>query len=167
MITPQSEPPSTPLTMSGDYQEGYEQLLALTDKVGAAYADAYQQISAAYFGAYPPVGLGGWNLQDMIASPERWEWPAMFPSTASSSGQPDTATDRAAAIGDKLSEMCRKIGLAYVDAGEKASLAAAGAHEEIAAANPVPLVKTAAAAHAELVRKLTEASVTTIRQLIV
>ena len=65
-----------------------------------------------------------------------------------------------------LDEMARKVALAYLDAGEKAAVAAAKAQEQIGAGSSVEVVKSTAAALAELAHKVTAAGASTLRELI-
>lgn len=155
-----------PWAMPNPLQEVYEQLLALADKVGAACTEAYQEIGAAYADAFQQTAVRIGSLQDKLADQEPVDWQALLTPAASPTDQLTTAKDRTLAIGERFREVSRTIGLAYLDAGEKAALAAVKAHEQISAASPVDVVKDSAARRAEMARSVTQASASSIRQLV-
>jgi hypothetical protein len=142
--------------------EASEQLLALADKIGGACAEAYQQLNAAYSAAFQKLAVGMAGLQGGVPDPE----------ALSTMMDPSSLTDRlggaqehAQAIGENLAEMGIEIGLACVRAVEEAAVAVANCQERITAASPFELFKSVSATHAELVRKVTRAGASTIREI--
>jgi hypothetical protein len=143
---------------AGRATEIYEQLLALADRMGAAYVDAYQKIT---------VGIGA--EQDRIVRTDRSEWLQDIPSALGKAGEPDavgTAAQRAVQLSDILLDMSTKIGLAYVDAHEQAALAAADCREALAACSHNELVRTIASARAELIREIARTCASTAREIV-
>ena len=51
-------------------QEASEQLLALADKIGGAYAEAYQQLNAAYSAAFQKLAVGMAGVQGGMPDPQ-------------------------------------------------------------------------------------------------
>jgi hypothetical protein len=147
-------------------EEACEQLLALADNFGAAYADSYQQIAAAYVHAYQTFALELDALPNKLANPLRPDWPSGISSAVPLIDPLAAVQDRSLAIRESMSEMGRKISAACVDAGEQAALAAAECHERIAATSDVELLRSIATTHADLARKLAQANVDTLRQII-
>ena len=146
------------------YQQVYEQLFTLADTVGAAYADAYQQSRDACTETYQKLAFDVGSLQSKLAEQGPPDWQTMLASATSPDNQAAAAKERTLAIGGDLSELSRTIGLAYLDAGEKAALAAVKAYEKIGAGSPVDVVKTAAPRQASLARQFMEAGTSTARQ---
>jgi hypothetical protein len=139
----------------------YEQLLALSNQVGAAYLEAYEKTAA---------GIG--NFQQMLsaAQPPDWldaaaAWPMASPA-ADFSEPFQEAAERALEVSEKLRERSRKVTLAYLNACEVAALAVADLQEEVAAASPIDLVKTVGGARAGLTRKVTKACTSTAREIV-
>jgi hypothetical protein len=143
-------------------QEASEQLLALADRIGGAYAEAYQQLNAAYSAAFQKLAVGMAGLQGGAPDPQALS-AMMDPSSLTD--RLDGAQEHALAIGENLAEMGIEIGLACLRAVEEAALAVANCEERITAATPFDLFKSAAATHAELVRKVTRAGASTIREM--
>jgi hypothetical protein len=138
--------------------EIYEQLLALADRIGAAYVNAYQSITA---------GMG--DAQDWLARADGSNWlkdmPSV-PSSANGAGPNGNPAEHALELTDALLEMSTKIGLAYVNAHEQAALAAADCREALAAGSRSPLVKTVASARAELIREIARTCASTAREIV-
>ena len=143
-------------------QEASEQLRALADKIGGAYANAYQQLNAAYSKAFQKLAVGMAGLQGAVPDPQALST-MMDPS--SMADRRDGAQERALAAGENLAEMGIEIGLAWLRGAEEAAVAVANCEERITAASPLDLFKSAAATHAELVRKITRAGAGTIREM--
>jgi hypothetical protein len=141
-------------------QENYEQLLALADKIGAAYAEASQRMSAALADAYQKLAQPAGGLQNGLSSLQ----PAMMDPSALSE-RLDDAQEHAAAVGEKVADMGIEVGLAYLTAFEQAAMAVAKAQEQLGAASNVNLVKASTATSAELLRKVTRAGAGTIRDI--
>jgi hypothetical protein len=157
----------TRLAIPGGGQEVYEQLLALADKLGAACVEAYQQIGAAYADAYQKFTFGIGGLQNKLADqdhPAAW-YSAFMPSNSPSDRMADAA-ERTLSVGDNLTDMGVKIGLACLDACEQATLAAATCHEQLGAASGSDLLRCTTAARAELARKVTRASAEAFRNIV-
>jgi hypothetical protein len=150
----------TPMTMARG-QEIYEQLLALADKVGAAYGEAIEQINAAHTEAVQGLAAG---VQDPLAGIQP-DWLSALPSTGAPDERLADAQERATAIGDNLTDTSFEVGLAYLDAVEKAALAAAKCHEQLGVLSGVDLVKSTAKAHAGLIRQVTQAYTAALRDL--
>ena len=155
-----STPGPTPMTMARG-QEIYERLLALADRVGAAYAEAFEQINAAHTEAVQGLAAG---VQDPLGGIQP-DWLSALPSTGAAGERLADAQERATAIGDNLTDTSFEVGLAYLDAVEKAALAAAKCHEQLGALSGVDLVKSTAKARAELIRQVTEAYTAALRDL--
>lgn len=136
----------------------YEQLLALADRMGAAYVEAYQKIT---------VGIG--DAQDSFVRGDHTGWMRDMPSALAAVGGSDpvgNAAERARQLSDALLELSTKIGLAYVNAHEQAALAAADCREALAAGSGSTLVKTVASARAELVREIARTCASTAREIV-
>jgi hypothetical protein len=143
---------------AGRAKDVYEQLLGLADRIGAAYVNAYQKITAGIEAA-----------QEMHPSADRSDWLKDMPSVPASAAGGDplgNAADRAFQLTDALLDMSTKIGLAYVYAHEQAALAAADCREALAATGASPLVKTIACARAELTREIAGACASTARGIV-
>jgi hypothetical protein len=141
-------------------QEHYEQLLALADKIGAAYAEASQRMNAALADAYQRLALNRGGLQDGLSSPQ----PAMMDPSALGE-RLDDAKEHALAVGEQVADTTIAIGLAYLNAFEEATIAVAKCQEQLGAASNVELVKASTATGAELLRKVTRAGSDTIRDI--
>jgi DNA-binding ferritin-like protein len=156
----------TPLTTGAPNHEVYEQLLALVDKLGAAYSEACEQIGAAYVETYQTMAQGAVKLQGNVVDPQQSDWRSAVASPAATQEHLAEAQERAMAMGDHVSDLGLEVGLAYLDAIDQAALAAARCYEGIAALSRVDLVKSTAATRAELVRKVTEAYTATLREIV-
>jgi hypothetical protein len=121
----------------------YEQLLALGNRVGAAYLGACEKAAA---------GIG--EFQQTVASVTGSDW---------LSGAAGWQTGD---FSENLMEMSRKLTLAYLDACEVAALAVAECQEEVAAASGLEAVKTFGAARADVTREVTTACMSTARQIV-
>jgi hypothetical protein len=143
-------------------QEASEQLLALADKIGGAYAEAYQQLNASYSEAFHKLAVGMAGLQGGLPDPQALS-AMMDPSSLTD--RLDGAQEHALAVGENLAEMGIEIGLACLRAVEEATVAVANCQERITAASRFDLFKSAAATHAELVRKVARAGASTIREI--
>jgi hypothetical protein len=148
----------------GRAKDVYEQLLGLADRVGAAYVNAYQKITAE---------IGDAQHMALSADPSDWlremPWLNDMPSVPDSAAGADplgNAADRALHLTDALLVMSTKIGLAYVYAHEQAALAAADCQEAFAARGASPLVKTMACARADLTREIAGACASTARAIV-
>jgi hypothetical protein len=138
--------------------EIYEQLLALADRIGAAYVNAYQSIT---------LGLG--DAQDRLATADGSDWLKHMPSvpgSANGADSPGHSAEHALELTDALLEMSTRIGLAYVNAHEQAALAAADCREALAARSRTPLVKTIASARAELIREIARTCASAAREIV-
>jgi hypothetical protein len=147
-----------PTMNAGRATEIYEQLLALADRMGAAYVDAYQKIT---------LGIGG--EQDRLVQSDRSNWLKEVPAALAKSTSADhlgTAAQWAVQLSDSLLEMSTKIGLAYIDAHEQAALAAADCREALAAGSHNSLVKTIASARADLIREIARTCASTAREMV-
>jgi hypothetical protein len=141
-------------------QETYEQLLALADKIGAAYAEASQRMNASLADAYQKLAQHAGGLQDGLSdSPQAMMDPSSVPQRL------DEAQEHAAAVGEKVADMGIEIGLAYLSAFEEAAIAVAKCQEQLGAASSLDLVKASTATSAELLRKVTRAGAGTIREI--
>ncbi|MEA2212811.1 MAG: hypothetical protein QOF83_2759 [Solirubrobacteraceae bacterium] len=147
----------TPLTSMAHGQELYEQLLELADKVGAAYAEAVEQIGGAYMEAFSKLAPAG--------APQNHDWRSALPSGATQDPLAD-AQEYALAIGEHLGEMSLEVGLAYLDAVQRVTLAAAQCHEQLGALSQLDLVKSTAKTRADLARTVAEASTTALRDIV-
>jgi hypothetical protein len=153
-----SRQPTDPGMTPARAKEIYEQLLALADRMGAAYVEAYQKIT---------VGIG--DAQDTFVKADRPDYFKDIPSTLASAGRGEhvgNAAERARQLSDALLELSTKIGLAYVNAHEQAALAAADCREALAAHSHNSLVKTVASARAELVREIARTCASTAREMV-
>jgi hypothetical protein len=151
-----------PLATMAQSQEMYEQLLALADKVGTAYAEAFEQIGGAYAEAFTKMAPG---VPDTFGDFQNPDWRRAMPSSATQDPLAD-AQEYAVAIGEQLGEMSLEVGLAFLDAMQRAALAAAKGHEELGALSQVDLLKSTAKAHAELVRTVAEAGTAALRDIV-
>jgi hypothetical protein len=149
--------PFGPGNAAGRAKDVYEQLLALADRIGAAYVNAYQKIA---------LDIG--DAQEKLLRADRFTAftevpPAIGFAAASPLGD---ATDHAVALGGPLLRMSTKIGRAYVDAHEQAALAAAECRDALAARGTTPIVKTIHSARADLLREVAGTYASTARALI-
>ena len=138
--TPISDPFGPELT-AGRARDVYEQLLALADRIGAAYVNAYQKIA---------LEIG--DAQEKLLRSDRSNGLADVPAgIGTPAANPfGDATDRTLALGGPILRMSTRIGRAYVDAHEQAALAAAECREALAARGTTPIVKTINSARADL-----------------
>ena len=145
--TPISDPFGPELT-AGRARDVYEQLLALADRIGAAYVNAYQKIA---------LEIG--DAQEKLLRSDRSNGLADVPAgIGTSAANPfGDATDRTIALGGPILRMSTRIGRAYVDAHEQAALAARGT---------TPIVKTINSARADLLREVAGTYASTARKLI-
>jgi hypothetical protein len=138
--------------------EIYEQLLALADRIGAAYVNAYQSIT---------LGMG--DAQDRLANADGSDWLKQMPPVPGSANGADplgTPAEHALELTDALLDMSTRIGLAYVNAHEQAALAAADCREALAARSRAPLVQTIASARAELIREIARTCASAAREIV-
>ena len=156
---------ATPPAMTPFGRDFYEQLLALADKIGAAYADAYREISDAYAEACRDLAGGVGSLKEGPADRDQPSWAAAFNPLAFDSDRLAAAEDDALAVAESLTQMTREIGLALVEAAEQATLAAATCHQKVGDATDVDLLRSVAATRAELARKIVHACGSTFREL--
>jgi hypothetical protein len=154
------------LSTTARAQELYEQLLALADKVGAAYAEAFEQIGGAYTEAYQAIAPGTSTIQDSIAAYQQTDWQGALSLPGATQDKVAEAQERALEIGDQLTDMGLEMGLAYLDAVERASVAAAKCHEQLGALSRLELLTSTAGARAKLIRSVTEACTTTLRNIV-
>jgi hypothetical protein len=155
--TPISDP-FGPAIAAGRAKDVYEQLLALADRIGAAYVNAYQKIA---------LEIG--DAQEKLLRADRSNGFTGRPTTPGlvAAGNPlGDASDRAVALSGPMLRMSTQIGRAYVDAHEKAALAAAECREAIAARGTTPIVKTINAARADLLREVAGTYASTARAMI-
>jgi hypothetical protein len=155
--TPISDPFGPTIT-AGRAKDVYEQLLALADRIGAAYVNAYQKIA---------LEIG--DAQDGLLRAERSYGLAGSPSMpglAAAANPFGDVTDSPFALSGPMRAMSTKIGLAYVDAHEQAVLAAAECREALAARGTTPLVKTINSARADLLREVAGTYASTARAMI-
>jgi hypothetical protein len=143
-------------------REIYEQLLALSTQVGAAYLEAYEKTAA---------GIG--DFQDKLAAAGLPDWldaAAAWQTITPTSEIPEplhNAAEQALEVSERLRERTRKVTLAYLNACEAAALAVADLQEEVAATSPLELVKTVAGVRAGLTREVTQACASTAREIVV
>jgi hypothetical protein len=141
--------------------EIYEQLLALSNQVGAAYLEAYEKTAA---------GIG--DFQEKLASANLPDWldaGAAWQASTPTSEIPEplnNAAERALEVTERLREKSKKVTLAYLNACEAAALAVADLQEEVAATSPLELVKTVGGARARLAREVTKACASTAREIV-
>jgi hypothetical protein len=143
---------------AGRAKEIYEELLGLADRIGAAYVNAYQKVTA---------GIG--DAQDKFVSGEQADWlknMSSMPAADAFANPPYDAAERAHELGEALVGMSTKIGLAYVDAQQQAALAAADCGEALTAAGASPLLKTIANARADLMREIVGAYASTAQVIL-
>jgi hypothetical protein len=145
--------------------EIYEQLLALSNQVGAAYLEAYEKTAA---------GIG--NFQEMLAAGGLPDW--LEAGTAWQTAMPTSdipeplseplydAAERALEVTERLREQGKRLTLAYLNACEVAALALADLQEEVAAASSLELVKTVGGVRARLTREVTKACASTAREIV-
>ncbi|MDX6490503.1 MAG: hypothetical protein QOD43_748, partial [Gaiellaceae bacterium] len=139
----------------------YEQLLALSTQVGAAYLEAYEKTAA---------GIG--DFQEKLAAAGLPDW--LDAGAAWQTATPTTeipeplhnAAERALEVTERLREKSKKLTLAYLNACEVAALAVADLQEEFAAASSLELVKTVAGVRARLTREVTKACASTAREIV-
>jgi hypothetical protein len=142
-------------------REIYEQLIALSTEVGAAYLEAYEKTAA---------GIG--DFQEKLATADLPDWldAGAAWQTATPAGEiPEPlydAAERALEVSERLKESSKKVTLAYLNACEAAALAVADLQEEVAAASPLELVKTVAGVRAGLTREVTKACASTAREIV-
>jgi hypothetical protein len=154
--TPSADP-FGPGNAAGRAKDVYEQLLALADRVGAAYVNAYQKIA---------LDIG--DAQEKLLRADRFNaFTEVPPAIGFAASSPlGDATDHAVGLGGPLLRMSTKIGRAYVDAHEQAALAAAECRDALAARGTTPIVKTIHSARADLLREVAGTYASTARALI-
>jgi hypothetical protein len=140
-------------------REIYEQLLALSTEVGAAYVEAYEK-TAAGIGDFQEK-LAGAGVPDWLEAGAAWQ--AVTPSQIP---EPLDAAELALEVSERLMERSKKVTLAYLNACEAAALAVADLQEEVAATSPLELVKTVAGVRAGLTREVTRACASTAREIV-
>jgi hypothetical protein len=146
-------------------QETYEQLLALADQIGAACSEAAQRLNSAYADAYQKLVLQAGGLPGKLSDPEAGQFLNVVMDPSSMTDRLNGAQESAATLGDDVTEMGVEIGLAALTAFEQAALAMAKFQEQLGAASQLDVVRTTTATAAELVRKVTQASASTIREM--
>ena len=154
---PHNDSASHHATANDHARDTYEQLLALSDRIGAAYATAYQKIA-----------LGFSDAQDSLMTADRSDLVTdmLSMSTFGAHGAtPEGAAKRACEIRDAVVGMTATIGLAYVDANEKAAIAAADCRAALMPDATTPLVKTIACARADLMREILGACASTAQRM--
>jgi hypothetical protein len=145
-------------TGTGQAGEIYEQMLALADRVGAAYVNAYQKIA---------LGMG--DLQQQWSAgggrPGSRQGPSKAGGVAGATpfGLP---AEYGHELNDKLLDLTSRIGLAYLDAYEQAVQAVADCQEELASATDHDFLRTVIGARAELMREITQAYATAARDIV-
>jgi hypothetical protein len=145
----------------GEARAIYEQLLALSNQVGAAYLEAYEKTAA---------GIG--DFQERLAAggvPDWLDGVASWQAATANNDIPEplfNAAEQALEVSERLRETSRKVTLAYLNACEAAALAVADLQEEIAAHSPIEFVKRAGGARADLTREVTKACVSTAREIV-
>jgi hypothetical protein len=141
--------------------EIYEQLLALSNQVGAAYLEAYEKTAAGIGDFQEQLAAGG--MPDWLDAGAAWE----TATPATEIPEPlHNAAERALEVSERLRERSKKLTLAYLNVCEVAALAVADLQEEVAAASPLELVKTVAGARARLTREVTKACASTAREIV-
>jgi hypothetical protein len=140
--------------------EIYEQLLALSTQVGAAYLEAYEKAVAGIGDFQEKLAAAG--VPDWLDSDAAWQ--TAIPSPISEPNQ--NAAELALEVSETLRERSKKVTLAYLNACEVAALAVADLQEEIAATSPLELVKTVAGVRAGLTREVTRACTSTVREIV-
>jgi hypothetical protein len=140
----------------------YEQLLALSTQVGAAYLEAYEKTAAGIGDFQEKLAAAG--LPDWLDAAAAWQ--TATPAGAIPHEPLHNAAERALEVSERLRERSRKITLAYLNACEVAALAVADLQEEFAAASPLELVKTVAGVRAGLTRDVTKACASTAREIV-
>jgi hypothetical protein len=146
-------------------QEPYEQLLALADQVGAACSEAFQRLNTAYAEAYQKLVVQAGGLPGKLSDPQQAQLLNSLMDSSSLAGRLDDAQQSALGIGDDVAEMGVEIGLAALSAFEQAALAVAKFQEQLGAGSQVDVVRTTTATAAELIRKVTRAGASTVRDM--
>jgi hypothetical protein len=142
-------------------REIYEQLLMLSNQVGAAYLDAYEK-TAAGIGLFQEK-LAAAGMPDWLDAGAAWQ----AASPLGDIPEPlQDAAERALEVSERLMERSKKLTLAYLNACEVAALAMADLEEELAATSPLDFVKTVAGARAGLTREVTKACASTCREIV-
>jgi hypothetical protein len=141
--------------------EIYEQLLALSTQVGAAYLEAYQKTAAGVGDFQEKLAASG--LPDWLDAGSAWQ--TAIPIDDIPEPILDAA-ERALEVSERLREKSKAITLAYLNACEAAALAVADLQDEVAETSPNELVKTAAGAGAGLTREVTQACTSTAREIV-
>jgi hypothetical protein len=140
----------------------YEQLLALSTQVGAAYLEAYEK-TAAGIGDFQDK-LAATGMPDWLDAGAAWQ--AATPITEIPGEPFHNAAERALEVSERLRERSKKVTLAYLNVCEAAALAVADLQEEVAATSPLELVKTVAGVRAGLTREVTKACASTAREIV-
>jgi hypothetical protein len=143
-------------------REIYEQLLTLSNQVGAAYLEAYEKTAA---------GIGDFQEKLAAAGMPDWldaaaAWQSATPADDDIAEPLHDAAERALEVSERLMERSKKVTLAYLNVCEVAALAVADLQEDVAAASPIEFVKTVAGARAGLTREVTKACASTARQIV-
>jgi hypothetical protein len=157
----QLDPTDTRETATDHAREIYERLLALSNRVSAAYLDAYEEAAS---------GIG--EFQNTVAtasdsdSLDRGADQQTGTPTADTYDPAREAGERAFEVSENLLDMSKQVTLACVNACEVAALALAECQVEVAAPGDLDLVKTVGDAHADLTRQVTEAYTSSARELV-
>jgi hypothetical protein len=142
-------------------REIYEQLLMLSNQVGAAYLEAYERTAAGIGDFQEKLTTGG--VPDWLDAGAAWESAGPFSEMA----EPlQSAAERALELSEKLRERSKRLTLAYLNACEVAALAVADLQEEVAAMSPLDFVKTVGSARAGFTREVTKACASTAREIV-
>jgi hypothetical protein len=154
--TPTSDP-FGPAIAAGRAKDVYEQLLAVADRVGAAYVNAYQKIALEI----------GDAQEKLLRTDQSNGFTGVPPAIGLAAANPlGDAADHAVALRGPLLKMSTRIGRAYVDAHEQAALAAAECRDALAARGTTPIAKTINSARADLLREVAGTYASTARAMI-
>ena len=154
--------------MAPDWTAGqatYEPLLALADQIGAACSEAGEQLSSAYAEAYQKLVLQAGGMPGKLPDPQQAQMFNAMMDPSSLAERLDETKESAMAMGDEAAEMGIQIGLACLNAFEQATLALAKFQEQVGATSQIDVVRSATATGAELIRKVTRAGASTLREM--
>jgi hypothetical protein len=138
--------------------EAGERFLEACGSLGDAYAHACQQAATSVSG-----------LRERLAGSAPAAWPGFVGQGDAVAATPEklrSAAKRAAAINEQLIESNKRLGLAYVDAYERAALGLLDAHAQVSASSEVPMLRSASATQAGVARDLTHTYVDVARRLL-
>ena len=149
-------------TVAQHAREIYSHLMELGNHLSSAYMEAFEKATAGMTDVQHRVSTAGVPGWFEIGGP----WgasPTMSPDAAEAF---NTAAERTLELTEKLSERCKKVTLAYLDACEAAALAVADCEEDFAAACPMELVKTVGSTRASVTREVTKACCANAREML-